>query len=34
MNHFIGQVTPASLKAHLRQLMEKGNKHVGFLTTE
>ncbi|MBP5338345.1 MAG: insulinase family protein [Prevotella sp.] len=27
------QVTPASLKAHLRQLLKKGNIHIGYLTT-
>ena len=31
---YIRQVTPASLKAHLRQLLKKGNLHVGYLTTE
>ena len=31
---FIKQVTPASLRAHLRQLLKKGNKHIGYLTTE
>ena len=31
---YIKQVTPASLKAHLRQLQKKGNKHIGYLTTE
>lgn len=31
---FIKQVTPASLHAHLRQLLKKGNKHIGYLTTE
>ena len=28
------KVTPASLKAHLQQLLEKGNVHIGCLTTE
>lgn len=27
-------VTPSSLKAHLKQLLKKGNLHVGYLTTE
>ena len=31
---YVRQVTPASLKAHLRQLLKKGNLHVGYLTTE
>jgi predicted Zn-dependent peptidase len=31
---YICQVTPASLKAHLRQLLKNGNLHVGYLTTE
>lgn len=31
---FIKKVTPASLKTHLRQLLKKGNKHIGYLTTE
>jgi predicted Zn-dependent peptidase len=31
---FVKQVTPASLKAHLRQLLKKGNAHIGYLTTE
>ncbi|MCR5313240.1 MAG: insulinase family protein [Bacteroidaceae bacterium] len=30
----IKQVTPASLKAHLKQLLKKGNLHIGYLTTE
>ena len=28
------KVTPSSLKAHLKQLLKKGNVHVGYLTTE
>ncbi len=28
------KVTPSSLKAHLKQLLKKGNLHVGYLTTE
>ena len=31
---FIKQVTPASLRAHLRQLLKRGNRHIGYLTTE
>ena len=31
---YIKQVTPSSLKAHLRQLLKKGNLHIGYLTTE
>lgn len=31
---YIKQVTPASLKAHLKNLLKKGNLHVGYLTTE
>ncbi len=31
---YIKQVTPASLKAHLRQLLKQGNRHIGYLTTE
>ena len=31
---FIKQVTPSSLKAHLKQLLKKGNLHIGYLTTE
>lgn len=31
---YIKQVTPASLKAHLKQLLNKGNLHIGYLTTE
>jgi predicted Zn-dependent peptidase len=31
---YIRQVTPASLKAHLKQLLKKGNLHIGYLTTE
>ena len=30
----IKKVTPASLKAHLKQLLQKGNIHIGYLTTE
>ena len=30
----IKQVTPASLKTHLKQLLKKGNLHIGYLTTE
>ena len=31
---YIKQVTPSSLKAHLKQLLKKGNLHIGYLTTE
>lgn len=31
---YVRQVTPESLRAHLRQLLKKGNLHVGYLTTE
>ena len=31
---YIKQVTPSSLKEHLRQLLKKGNLHIGYLTTE
>ena len=31
---FVKQVTTTSLKSHLRQLLKKGNKHIGYLTTE
>lgn len=31
---YIKQVTPSSLKAYLKQLLEKGNLHIGYLTTE
>ena len=31
---YIKKVTPASLKAHLRQLLKQGNRHIGYLTTE
>lgn len=31
---YIRQVTPKSLKAFVKQLLKKGNIHVGFLTTE
>ena len=31
---YIKQVTPASLKAHLKNLLKKGNMHIGYLTTE
>ena len=30
----IKKVTPSSLKAHLQQLLEKGNVHIACLTTE
>lgn len=30
----IKRVTPASLREHLRQLLSKGNRHTGYLTTE
>ena len=30
----IRRVTPKSLKAHLKNLLKKGNLHVGYLTTE
>ncbi len=31
---FIKKVTPASLKTYVKQLISKGNVHVGYLTTE
>jgi predicted Zn-dependent peptidase len=31
---YIKQVTPASLKSHLQQLLTKGNLPIGYLTTE
>ena len=31
---YIKKVTPASLKAHLKRLLKKGNLHIGYLTTE
>lgn len=31
---YIRQVTPASLKAYVKQLLKKGNLHIGYLTTE
>lgn len=31
---YVRQVTPASLRAHVKQLLKKGNLHVGYLTTE
>ena len=31
---YIRQVTPKSLKAYVKQLLKKGNQHVGYLTTE
>ena len=31
---YVSQVTPASLKAHLKKLLTKGNLHIGYLTTE
>ena len=31
---YIRQVTPKSLKAFVKQLLKKGNQHVGYLTTE
>ncbi|MCR4769832.1 MAG: insulinase family protein [Bacteroidaceae bacterium] len=31
---YIKQVTPESLKAHLKQLLTKGNKHIARLTTD
>jgi predicted Zn-dependent peptidase len=31
---YVSQVTPASLKAHLKKLLTKGNLHIGCLTTE
>ena len=31
---YIKQVTPASLKTHLKKLLKQGNLHVGYLTTE
>ncbi len=30
----VRKVTPASLKAHLKKLLKKGNLHIGYLTTE
>lgn len=31
---YVRQVTPASLRTHLKQLLKQGNLHVGYLTTE
>ena len=31
---YVRQVTPASLRAHVRQLLKNGHLHVGYLTTE
>ena len=31
---YVRQVTPASLKAHFKQLLKLGNLHIGYLTTE
>lgn len=31
---YVRQVTPASLRTHLKQLLKRGNLHVGYLTTE
>jgi len=31
---YIKKVTPASLKAHLKRLLKKGNLHIGYLTSE
>lgn len=31
---YLKKVTPASLKAHVRQLLKQGNVHVGYFTTE
>ena len=31
---YVRQVTPASLKAHVKQLLKMGNLHIGYLTTE
>ena len=31
---YIKQITPSSLKNHMRQLLKKGNLHIGYLTTE
>ena len=31
---YVSKVTPASLKAHVKQLLTKGNLHIGYLTTE
>ena len=31
---YVRQVTPASLRAHVKQLLKHGNLHVGYLTTE
>ena len=30
---YVRQVTPASLRAHVKQLLKQGNLHVGYLTT-
>ena len=31
---YIRKVTPKMLKAHLRNILKKGNLHTGYLTTE
>ncbi len=31
---YIRQVTPASLKAHLKKMLKKGRCHIGYITTE
>ena len=31
---YIKQVTPSSLRAHLRKVLKQGNRHIGYLTTE
>ena len=31
---YVRQVTPASLKAHVKLLLKMGNLHIGYLTTE
>lgn len=34
VQHGDKKVTPSSLKAHLKQLLKKGNLHVGYMTSE
>ena len=31
---YLRKVTPKSLKAHLKRMLENGNLHIGYLTTE
>lgn len=31
---YVKKVTPASLKAHLQEILQQGNIHIGYLTTE